>query len=56
LTPSMTVCGALPFISQTVSVPLSFTVFEVLLPLEQAAATSTRAVLKAVIKSFLGFI
>src|SRR5207253_1309673 len=56
LTPSTTDCGALPFISQTVSVPLSLAVFGVLVPLEQAAATSTRAVLNAVIKSFLGFI
>ncbi|TMD55754.1 MAG: hypothetical protein E6I85_02200 [Chloroflexi bacterium] len=53
-TPSITDCGALPFISQMVSGPVSAGVLVLLAPLEQAAATSTSAAPSAVSKGFVG--
>src|SRR5207302_2806309 len=55
LTPSTTLCGALPFMSHTVSVPVSLPVLLLEGEPPHAAATSAKAV-ATVHKSFRGFI
>ncbi len=54
LTPSTTLCGALPFMSQTVSVPVSLPVVVVGFVLPHAAASNATAA-ATVNKSFRGF-